>query len=56
MEITRSSIDTQKGPEDWFTSDVYIDAVAAPSAQNVLKSVWLRRAARLREVQGVAEN
>ena len=27
MEITRSSIDTQKGPADWFTGDVYIDAV-----------------------------
>ena len=29
MQITRSSIDTQKGPADWFTGDVYIDAVAA---------------------------
>src|SRR3979409_915436 len=29
MQITRSSIDTAKGPEDWFTGDVYIDAVAA---------------------------
>jgi quercetin dioxygenase-like cupin family protein len=29
MEITRS-IDTAKGPADWFTGDVYIDAVAAP--------------------------
>ena len=28
MEITRSSIDTVKGPGDWFTGDVYIDAVA----------------------------
>ena len=28
MEITRSSIDTAKGPADWFTGDVYIDAVA----------------------------
>ena len=32
MEITRSSIDTAKGPGDWFTGDVYIDAVAAASA------------------------
>src|SRR6188472_1270608 len=31
MEITRSGIDTQKGPADWFTGDVYIDAVAAPA-------------------------
>ena len=32
MEITRSGIDTAKGPDDWFTGDVYIDAVAAASA------------------------
>ena len=30
MKITRSSIDTAKGPADWFTGDVYIDTVAAP--------------------------
>src|SRR3954467_2524089 len=29
MEITRSGLDTGKGPEDWFTGDVYIDPVAA---------------------------
>ena len=32
MQLTRSGIDTQKGPADWFTGDVYIDAVAAPEA------------------------
>ena len=32
MEITRSSIDTAKGPADWFTGDVYIDPVAAAPA------------------------
>ena len=31
MQITRSSADTQKGQDDWFTGDVYIDAVAAPA-------------------------
>src|SRR4029079_13939531 len=31
MEITRSSVETRNGPSDWFTGDVYIDAVAAPS-------------------------
>jgi quercetin dioxygenase-like cupin family protein len=31
MQITRSSIETQKGPAAWFTGDVYIDAVAAPA-------------------------
>jgi quercetin dioxygenase-like cupin family protein len=29
MNITRSSIETMTGPSDWFTGDVYIDAVAA---------------------------
>jgi hypothetical protein len=31
MPITRNSLDTQAGPSDWFTGDVYVDAVAAPS-------------------------
>lgn len=30
MQITRSSIDTAKGPADWFTGDVYLDTVAVP--------------------------
>jgi quercetin dioxygenase-like cupin family protein len=34
MQITRSSVDTQKGPVDWFTGDVYIDAVAAPAGSS----------------------
>ena len=32
MEITRSGVDTAKGPPEWFTGDVYIDAVAAAPA------------------------
>ena len=28
MQITRSSIETTKGRADWFTGDVYVDAVA----------------------------
>ncbi|MDQ2654273.1 MAG: cupin domain-containing protein [Chloroflexota bacterium] len=31
MQITRSSLRTSKGPGDWFTGDVYIDTVAAPT-------------------------
>ena len=31
MQITRNSLDTKPGPEDWFTGSVYIDTVAAPS-------------------------
>jgi hypothetical protein len=34
MQITRSSIDTQKGPAEWFTGDVYIDALAAPAGSS----------------------
>jgi quercetin dioxygenase-like cupin family protein len=32
VQITRSNIDTAKGPADWFTGDVYIDAMAAAPA------------------------
>jgi quercetin dioxygenase-like cupin family protein len=31
VQITRSSVETQKGSADWFTGDVFIDAVAAPA-------------------------
>ena len=31
MEITRSSLDTAKGPAEWFTGDVYLDTIATPS-------------------------
>jgi quercetin dioxygenase-like cupin family protein len=31
MQITRSSIDTVTGPAEWFTGDVYVDAVAGPA-------------------------
>jgi quercetin dioxygenase-like cupin family protein len=34
MQITRSSLDTQKGPAEWFTGDVYIDTVAAPAGSS----------------------
>lgn len=30
MKIMRSSIATTKGPEQWFTGDVYIDAAVVP--------------------------
>jgi hypothetical protein len=39
MQITRSSTDTVKGPGDWFTGDVYIDAVA-PSPSRVCPQTW----------------
>ena len=30
MQITRNS-ETGRGPEDWFTGAVFVDAIAAPS-------------------------
>ena len=32
MQITRSSIDTNPGPSDWFTGSVYIDPIAVAAA------------------------
>jgi quercetin dioxygenase-like cupin family protein len=31
MKITRSSLDTAKGPPAWFTGDVYVDTAATVS-------------------------
>ncbi|MEA2271504.1 MAG: hypothetical protein QOI98_212 [Solirubrobacteraceae bacterium] len=31
MQITRNTLETGKGPNAWFTGDVYIDTLAAPS-------------------------
>jgi quercetin dioxygenase-like cupin family protein len=31
MEITRNSLDTNRGPSDWFTGAVYLDTIATPS-------------------------
>jgi quercetin dioxygenase-like cupin family protein len=31
MKITRSSLETARGPADWFTGDVYVDTVAEPA-------------------------
>jgi quercetin dioxygenase-like cupin family protein len=34
MQITRNSLATGRGPAEWFTGAVYVDAVAAPSASS----------------------
>jgi quercetin dioxygenase-like cupin family protein len=31
MQITRGSVDTESGPQEWFTGAVFIDAIAAPT-------------------------
>jgi quercetin dioxygenase-like cupin family protein len=36
MQITRNSLQTQIGPRDWFTGDVYIDSIAAPTGPSRL--------------------
>jgi len=38
MQITRNSIETMKGPGEWFTGTVYIDAVATPSPPSRLQA------------------
>ena len=41
MQITRSSIDTRKGPGDWFTGDVYIDAASAPAGSSTFAAAFV---------------
>ncbi|HET9073016.1 MAG TPA: cupin domain-containing protein [Solirubrobacteraceae bacterium] len=41
MEITRSSLDTQAGHPEWFTGEVFIDAVAAPAASSTVAAAWV---------------
>jgi quercetin dioxygenase-like cupin family protein len=38
MEIIRNSTETTPGPSDWFTGNVYIDPVAAPSGPSRLQA------------------
>jgi quercetin dioxygenase-like cupin family protein len=34
VQITRNTLDTGRGPADWFTGDVLIDQVAAPAGSS----------------------
>ncbi|MDX6477403.1 MAG: hypothetical protein QOH95_2914 [Gaiellaceae bacterium] len=34
MQITRNTVETGRGPSDWFTGAVYIDAVATPAGSS----------------------
>jgi quercetin dioxygenase-like cupin family protein len=34
MQITRNSIETAAGPDEWFTGTVHIDTVAAPEGSS----------------------
>ena len=38
MKLTPNSIDTTQGPSEWFTGEVYLDAVATPSGPSRLNA------------------
>ena len=38
MQVTRNSVPTNRGPAEWFTGVVFIDAVAAPSGSSRLNA------------------
>lgn len=38
MQITRNSLETNTGSSEWFTGDVYLDAVATPTGPSRLSA------------------
>jgi len=38
MQITRSGVDTNAGPAEWFTGAVYVDPIAVPSGSSRLSA------------------
>src|SRR5436190_23084423 len=38
MQITRNNLETNPGPSEWFTGQVYIDSVASPSEDSRLNA------------------
>ena len=38
MQMTRNGAETNKGPSDWFTGEVFLDPVAAASGQSRLNA------------------
>ena len=38
MQITKNSIETAAGPSEWFTGEVFIDTVAAPTGPSRLSA------------------
>ena len=38
MQITRNTLQTNRGPAEWFTGDVYLDPVAAPAGTSRLSA------------------
>jgi quercetin dioxygenase-like cupin family protein len=42
MQITRNATETAPGPADWFTGNVFIDAVAAPGGGSRISASAVR--------------
>jgi quercetin dioxygenase-like cupin family protein len=38
MQITRNSVETVRGPSDWFTGSVYVDTVATPAGSSQISA------------------
>ncbi len=38
MQLTRNGVKTSAGPGDWFTGQVFVDAVASPSGRSRLSA------------------
>jgi quercetin dioxygenase-like cupin family protein len=41
VQITPSSLDTSRGPEDWFTGTVFIDTIATPAPPSRAAAAWV---------------
>jgi quercetin dioxygenase-like cupin family protein len=41
VQITRSTVETTKGPADSFTGDVYVDAIATPAGTSTYASAMV---------------
>jgi quercetin dioxygenase-like cupin family protein len=39
MQLTRNSLETTRGPAEWFTGDVYLDAVATPAESSTVAAL-----------------
>jgi quercetin dioxygenase-like cupin family protein len=48
VQITKNGVDTNRGSNDWFTGEVYIDTIAVPSQGSTINaaSVHFRPGAR----------
>jgi quercetin dioxygenase-like cupin family protein len=38
MQITRNTVETNRGPSDWFTGAVYLDPIATPAGSSRLSA------------------